>query len=198
MNSPKCSNVLYGYLTRRYENKVDLYVDGKLRTDYGQWNSYKTVQISQDKRGQKHTVAMKGKIFKTSGIRGMFYYLDMEEFRRVIKLLKKNNFFPDIMKDGYVEGDYNARKKGQLLLTIPYDKGWSIKCNGKKAEVKVAQGIFTVINVDKGKNHIVMEYHTPGFKAGIIVSVMALLCFILWQVKTNKRTYNVDPANSKC
>lgn len=198
MNSPKCSNVLYGYLTRRYENKVDLYVDGKLRTDYGQWNSYKTVQISQDKRGQKHTVAMKGKIFKTSGIRGMFYYLDMEEFRRVIKLLKKNNFFPDIMKDGYVEGDYNAGKKGQLLLTIPYDKGWSIKCNGKKAEVKVAQGIFTVINVDKGKNHIVMEYHTPGFKAGIIVSVMALLCFILWQVKTNKRTYNVDLANSKC
>ena len=128
----------------------------------------------------------------------MFYYLDMEEFRRVIKLLKKNNFFPDIMKDGYVEGDYNAGKKGQLLLTIPYDKGWSIKCNGKKAEVKVAQGIFTVINVDKGKNHIVMEYHTPGFKAGIIVSVMALLCFILWQVKTNKRTYNVDLANSKC
>ena len=141
---------------------------------------------------------MKGKIFETSGIRGMFYYLDMEEFRRVIKLLKKNNFFPDIMKDGYVEGDYNAGKKGQLLLTIPYDKGWSIKCNGKKAEVKVAQGIFTVINVDKGKNHIVMEYHTPGFKAGIIVSVMALLCFILWQVKTNKRTYNVDLANSKC
>ena len=43
-----------------------------------------------------------------------------------------------------------------------------------------------------------MEYHTPGFKAGIIVSVMALLCFILWQVKTNKRTYNVDLANSKC
>ena len=114
MNSPGCSNVLYGYLTRRPENKADLYVDGKLRTDYGQWNSYKTVQISQDKRGQKHTVAMKGKIFNANGIRGVFYYLDMEEFGRVIKLLKKNNFYPDIMKDGYVEGDYNAKEKGKI------------------------------------------------------------------------------------
>lgn len=187
MNSPKCENVLYGYLTRRGANKVDLYVNGKLRTDYSQWSSYKTVQISDDAKGKEQAVSMEGKIVKMDGIKGVFYYLDIKEFKKVMEELKVKSFYPDNLKDGYVEGDYIASEDGKLLMTVPFDRGWKIQCNGKKIKAKSAQGVFTVIPVKQGKNHITMTYVTPGLKKGVVISIFGIACFVIWQILESKK-----------
>ena len=187
MNSPKCENVLYGYLTRRGVNKVDLYVNGKLRTDYSQWSSYKTVQISNDEKGKEQAVSMEGKIVTMKGIKGVFYYLDMREFKDAMEELKAKSFYPDQVRDGYVEGNYEASEDGEMLMTVPFDGGWKIRCNGNTVKAKSAQGVFTVIPVKKGKNHITMTYVTPGLKKGIAISIFGIVCFVIWQILENKK-----------
>lgn len=190
MNSPTCENVLYGYLTRRGANSVDLYVNDEHRTYYSQWNSYKTVQISDDSNGEEQTVSMRGSIVLKEGVYGVFYYLDMEEFRQVIEELKEREFQPSVFEDGKVEGEYEAEEDGKLLLTVPYDKGWKVTCNGKKVKAKAAQGVFMVIPVEEGSNHITMRYVTPGLKKGSAVSVVAVVLFVGWELLERGRKKN--------
>lgn len=193
MNSPKCENVLYGYLTRRGANSVDLYVNDEHRTYYSQWNSYKTVQISNDSNGEEQTVSMRGNIVLKEGVYGVFYYLDMEEFRQAMAELKEREFQPDIFEDGKVEGSYEAKEDGRLLLTVPYDEGWKVTCNGKQIKPKASQGVFMVIPVEEGTNHITMKYVTPGLKKGIVISIFGIMCFVAWELfergkKENRRS----------
>lgn len=190
MHSPACENILYGYLTRRGANKVDLYVDEEHRTYYSEWTSYKTVQISDDSAGEEHTVSMKGDIVSKKGIRGVFYYLDMEAFRQAVSELKESQFYPEVFEDGKVEGTYEAKEAGSLLLTVPYDSGWNVKCNGKKVKAVSAQGLFTVLPVEKGTNFISMYYVTPGLKTGILFSIIGIICFWGWELLAyKKQTY---------
>lgn len=185
LNSPNCENILYGYLTRRGANLVDIYVDGEFRTDYGVWNSYRTFQISDDSSGCSHTVSMKGSILVEDGVEGIFYYLDMEVFRSAIAELKTREFQPAVFKDGYVEGSYYSQEDGNLLLTIPYDRGWKITCNGEEVIQQSAQGVFTVIPVKSGENKIVMEYRLPGFFWGCMASCFSIIGFAGWQLSKN-------------
>lgn len=73
-----------------------------------------------------------------------------------------------------------------LLLTIPYDDGWTAYVNGEKVEAHKLQDIFTGIRVTSGINTIEMKYTLPGFKIGVIFSclgviVYSLTCFFLFK-----------------
>lgn len=66
------------------------------------------------------------------------------------------------------------------MLTIPYDKGWRIECNGKTVTAD-ADRTFTVLTMNKGENKITMKYISPGFREGAIISLLAILLFVIWQ-----------------
>ena len=59
-------------------------------------------------------------------------------------------------KEGYLKGNYKADQKKKLLITIPYDKGWKIKCNGKiiKATSNNTEMINKILDTDEGARYI--------------------------------------------
>ena len=187
VQSPGCENITYGYLTKRRANSVDIYVNDKFRTYYSSWTSYKTFQISNDQNEQMQTVSMRGEINKSKGIKGVFYFLDMEVFKEAMTELRQEQFLPDVFKDGYMKGNYEAKKDGYLMLTVPGDKGWDIRNNGKRIQEREAAGIFITIPVKAGVNQIEMKYSPPGFVAGIFISLFAVTCFSGWIIMNRRR-----------
>lgn len=68
-------------------------------------------------------------------------------------------------------------KKGKLVwFSVPYDKGWDATLDGKKIEIIKSAGMMSV-KVPKGEHNLVFKYHTPGFKLGIIVSIISFIVF---------------------
>ncbi|WP_235316149.1 YfhO family protein [Ligilactobacillus ruminis] len=68
-------------------------------------------------------------------------------------------------------------KKGKLVwFSVPYDKGWDATLDGKKIEIIKSAGMMAV-KVPKGEHNLVFKYHTPGFKLGIIVSIISFIVF---------------------
>lgn len=195
IQTPKCENILYGYLTKREVNQVDIYINDNFRTFYSEWSSYRTFCISEDKRGEIQKVSMVGNILNSDGIKGVFYYLDMKEFRKVMAEIKNRQFEPKVFKDGYVKGSYYAEKAGKLLLTVPYDEGWVITCNGKKLKAGTAAETFYVIPIEKGKNEIEMRYTTPGLYKGIILSILSIGVFGLWNISVRCKKKNEQEEN---
>lgn len=102
----------------------------------------------------------------------VFYALNLEAFKQIIDELKASEFVPTVFEDGKVEGEYTAENDCNLLLSVPYDDGWSVTINGAAAELMPAanKGMLC-LSVQKGANRILMTYKTPGALAGLAVSL---------------------------
>lgn len=102
----------------------------------------------------------------------VFYALNLEAFEQIIDQLKASEFVPAVFEDGKVEGEYTVENDGNLLLSIPYDNGWSVTINGAAAELMpAADKGMSCLSVQKGANRIGMTYKTPGSLAGLVVSL---------------------------
>lgn len=80
--------------------------------------------------------------------------------------------------------DTNYDEDSVVYFSIPADEGWDIRIDGEKTKVYHSAGMIT-IQVPKGEHHIEGVYHTPGYRIGLIFSVISLLiwCYFLFQIK---------------
>ncbi|RRD41065.1 hypothetical protein EII29_01045 [Leptotrichia sp. OH3620_COT-345] len=107
------------------------------------------------------------------------YELNREEFENSIKKIKNRNFIEKI-KDGYVKIKFNSDNNKILMTTIPYEKGRSVKINGKNKKII---GVFIGIKPVKGENVIELKYEASGLKTGILISLTGIIILILLFIK---------------
>lgn len=77
------------------------------------------------------------------------------------------------------------KQAGQLVLSIPSEKGWTMKVDGKDVEYEDFSDTFVSIHLDEGEHEIELYYETPGLKAGAAISagcVCIFYCFIVRQI----------------
>lgn len=180
---------LYGCINSWIPDLV-LYVDGEYRCCYAAWLSYRVFDIGMMDR--EHGISLTGYSGGPEEMEAFFYYLDQEEFVRVLDRLQDRAFEPETFEDGYVTGVFDARESGWLLLTIPYDEGWKVQVNGKEVLCREGANALTVIPVNAGANEITMEYQVPGERTGIIVTVCSVLFMAIWCIWEKKRKNRGD------
>lgn len=83
----------------------------------------------------------------------------------------------------------NLESANLVFFSIPNDKDWEIKVNGKVVDpIEVNYGLMA-IECDKGTNKIIATYHNKGLKIGIIGSaifvVICLIIFIFKKIRFN-------------
>jgi Bacterial membrane protein YfhO. len=113
------------------------------------------------------------------------YSLDYSELRNVnkskglveLEKLEKDKIYlkTDVTKDSY------------LVTSIPYDKGFIIKDNGKKVKYEVVNKAFVGLKLNKGKHNIVIEYKAPLKDVGILFSIMGLISIVKLYFLDKKR-----------
>lgn len=109
----------------------------------------------------------------------VFYALNLDVFKQIINELKTSEFIPTVFEDGRIEGEYTAEDDGKLLLSVPYDEGWTATINGAAAELApAADKGMSCLSVRKGANKIAMSYKTPGAFAGIAVSLATAVALV--------------------
>lgn len=86
-----------------------------------------------------------------------------------------------------VKGVANLETPEQLVTTIPYDKGWTAKVNGKKVPIEAFQGAFVSIPLAAGENKIQLSFLPQGFLLGTFLFISCIGLFLFWQVILPKR-----------
>lgn len=76
-----------------------------------------------------------------------------------------------------VIGTVTAEGDTNLVFTIPYDKGWSLKVDGEKKKLSKMNVMFLGTRISEGVHEIELTYHTPGLLTGFIISIAAILVF---------------------
>lgn len=118
-----------------------------------------------------------------------FYALDIAAFEEFITSLSATQFEPSIFEDGWVTGTYRTEEPSALLLSMPYDRGWTVKVDGRPTELLSAfDGGMSAIQVHKGEHQIEMSYRSPGLVVGLAISTLSLVSLIAYAARSIKAT----------
>lgn len=100
--------------------------------------------------------------------------------------------------DEHFRGTVTCDHPRYLMISIPYDEGWTVTVDGEKVNTMVADLGFTGIMVDAGEHQVSLTYHTPWLDYGVTVSmagaalmVIQLLFRALAKRKAEKRGENI-------
>lgn len=67
------------------------------------------------------------------------------------------------------------------FFSVPYDDGWRAYVNGGAVDIMKVNGMMA-IRLECGENDICFEYDIPGFRMGIVISMIAVLLFVIYLV----------------
>lgn len=87
--------------------------------------------------------------------------------------------------------DYISDADTSLVLTLPYDKGWSASQDGKVLPIKKAQNGFMKVDVKKGSGKIVLSFIPQGFVIGLSCFGIGIFLFSLYNRMRNKKRISI-------
>ena len=106
------------------------------------------------------------------------YTVNDKKLKEIYDKLKKNQIEYTYYKDNHIKGDINVDKGQMIFTSIPYDKDWIVKVDGKKVDAVELLDSLMGIEVKPGKHKIELEYKTHYFIPALISTVSLIVLII--------------------
>ncbi|MDO4805472.1 MAG: YfhO family protein [Lachnospiraceae bacterium] len=101
----------------------------------------------------------------------------------------------DSGKDDRIDGEVTVFQKGVLFIAIPYENGWSVYVDGKKAAMRKANEGFIAVDLEAGIHSVTLKYVCPGLIKGIIITIFSIalmVAFYYLEKRRDKKTGGAD------
>lgn len=106
-----------------------------------------------------------------------FYSYKMNEsvLERICEILGAQTMEIEEFSDTGLTGIVDVKKEGVLLLSIPYDRGWTVTVDGENVETFAWKDAFLALELETGSHTLEFSYCPVGYKEGMVVSVVSSL-----------------------
>jgi uncharacterized membrane protein YfhO len=84
------------------------------------------------------------------------------------------------------EATVDAREDSVLMITLPYEEGWTVYLDGKKVDYFEVIDSFIGIDITKGSHIIKMEYKIPGLELGLGISLVSITILIVYELNRKR------------
>lgn len=111
-----------------------------------------------------------------------FYYEDMDALRLwsdTIREKNRNSTEIQRLSGSHLKFDVSSSEGDLLFISVPYDRGWHIRLDGRETESERVMGILTGVRMTSGNHEIEMRYIPPGLIAGIAVSLAGIILMMI-------------------
>lgn len=107
-----------------------------------------------------------------------------------------NSYIEDLTKDALEDVEINANtitgkvstdKEKLLVLSIPYQKGWTAYIDGKKADIHKANLMYSGLFLSPGEHDIRLEFERPGIKASLCLSAVGIVILAIALIIRRRR-----------
>ncbi|MBO4289121.1 MAG: YfhO family protein [Lachnospiraceae bacterium] len=89
----------------------------------------------------------------------------------------------------YLKGTVTAKEDQVLFLSIPYEKGWTVKVDGEVTETDSFYNAFMMVPMSAGTHTVELSYMPEGLKLGAFITLASLaMLLILFIIYTITRT----------
>ncbi|MEG1506452.1 MAG: YfhO family protein [Bacilli bacterium] len=117
-----------------------------------------------------------------------YYLLDTKKINKVSENIDEFVFDKNLTKGDKIVGDIDVLKDGYFTFSIPYDKGFNIKLDGKEIDYEEVNTSFIGFPIKSGKHHIEMSFVAPFKKEGIILSLVGIFSLIIVLIVERRRS----------
>jgi len=81
----------------------------------------------------------------------------------------------------HINGDLHMERSGRLILSVPYEKGWSIRLNGRRVTPETFGGALIALDLEAGDYRLEMRYEPYGFSTGLLISALSIaMTVVIW------------------
>ena len=89
------------------------------------------------------------------------------------------------------EGTIDCDRDGLLYTSVPQNGNWSVKVDGKPAEIKLVGDCMVAVNLTKGVHTVRLMYHNAAFSLGWKISLVCAAVFggLAWSVYRPDKKY---------
>lgn len=105
------------------------------------------------------------------------YRVDEAALRAFVDLLGQQTMTVDAYDTTHIEGHIDVVSPGQLVLSVAYDPGWTLRVDGQKTDIARFENTFISVPLTEGMHTITLSYFPKGLISGSIVSALSVLLF---------------------
>lgn len=171
-----------------FEN-LSVYVDDEFFTTYGNAACVKILNLGYKKKGESVALRVEGDSAESNFGTAVFVTEDFDAVKEACEELRQKETNVTKLSSSHLSvktGDVNG-----VLITIPFEKGWSIKVDGVETyPVAVYDSLMYVPLEKNGSGHTIdMTFVPDGIGAGIAISLIGviLLAVIVIMEKKQKK-----------
>lgn len=161
------------------ENEIEPAMD--YAGSYFEGDNYKILDLGEFTSGK--TIRLRVTIDKEAYWSDeLFYTIDYSAFEEAVSTIKQNELNVTEYTDRSLKGTIEISGSSKVMLTtIPYEEGWKITVDGKKAEPVCAIDSLIALELDKGKHDIEMTFMPNYFIVSVIISIIGLIiCAVIF------------------
>lgn len=107
------------------------------------------------------------------------YQLNVSAVKEALKILRERHMTEVKIGSSEVSGKLHLEEEGRLILSIPYEKSWTVLVNGQEKEPATFGDAFIALDLDAGDYEIELSYEPEGKKLGILITAISLCVFAL-------------------
>lgn len=202
VNKNDSSTVQLVYQSQK-DQQVYLYVDSdSARAISAQKQNGRTITLQEDcngavslgrcKAGEKITVTLEYDADQAKDITAFAYEMNDAVWEKTYWKLSDEMLNVTDYSETKITGDIRVNSNGYFLTSIPYEKGWTVKVDGKKTEVEPLADALVMIPLSKGTHTIQLTYMPDGLMAGVVISICGIgilvsMCFLKKRHGQNKK-----------
>lgn len=114
--------------------------------------------------------------------------VDLQILEDQLSRIDSAGFALTAYENGRIAAAFNAAQDETLVISQPYEDGWTATVNGKPVEVQAAYDGLMGIPVQTGDNVVELRYLTPGLVPGTVVGIASVTLFAIWRIAARRRS----------
>ncbi|MDE6641716.1 MAG: YfhO family protein [Acetatifactor sp.] len=175
--TPKEGGIYYAMVTASGTGKIQCIGGSRDEETFGDLKRGCILYLGYLEKGQTITLTNGDEKDETPKISADIYRMDEEVLRETLGVLAERHLENVEWESDFISGRITLDEPGRLILSIPYEDGWTVRMNGEKVEGELFGGCLMAFDLEPGTYEIEMKYRAAGAVTGIIVTVVSIAVF---------------------
>ncbi len=162
----------YAYAVSSKINKVRADLPGGSAT-FDNLNRHFFMELGTLYEGEKVTLQESGDA-SGADLNCHIYRFDYDALAELREAMVQEEMEITEFSDTHIEGTVTAANAGMLLTSIPYDKGWTVKADGRTLDTEEYFNAFLAARLPAGTHHMTFDFRPRGRTEGILITLVSL------------------------
>lgn len=192
------SGKAYLYFPTDYERNCDLYLNNQYFKKYFNSENHTIVCLGEFSEGEMFKAELRLLADDLYIKEAQFFYTTDEEISAWNAKIRAMNEYTVVTRTGKSSLEINVKATdNQVLFTsIPYEEGWSVEIDGKKAAISTCVNrALMCVKIPPGEHKITLKFTPSGMREGLICCVfgaviLAVLIVLNILLKNGKKEQN--------